>query len=109
MTGATTRCSSLAAAIPASVEKEVAISVGSQMPAALCDPTEARSAMTPSGARATFDVLMARNSAIALVATPGVGLRRLSSIIALMPKGVAALPSPSMLAAMFMIIALIAG
>ena len=73
------------------------------------EPSEARSAMTPSGASATLEVLMARKSAMALVATPGTGFKRLSSIMALMPKGVAALPSPSMLEAMFMIMALIAG
>ena len=107
--GGYTRCSSLAAAMPAAVDIDVASSVGSQIPAALLEPIEARRAITPSGASATLEVLIARNSAMASVATPGHGLSRLSSIIALMPNGVAALPSPSMLLAMFMIIALIAG
>jgi hypothetical protein len=46
---------------------------------------------------------------MALVAVPGFELSLLSSSIALIPKGVAALPSPSMLLEMFKIMALIAG
>jgi hypothetical protein len=95
--------------IPTAVENEVATSVGSQMPAASFEPMDALRAITPRGARATLEVLMARKSAMALVATPRTGFRRSSSIIALMPKGVAALPSPNMLLAMFMIMALMAG
>ena len=48
---------------------------------------------------------MARKSTCALVAVPGVGFSFSSSSIALMPKGVAALPRPSMLAAMLSSIA----
>ena len=95
--------------MPITVENEVASSVGSQIPAASCDPSDARSAMTPSGASATFDVLMARNSTIAFVAVPLCGFRVSSSCIALMPNGVAAFAKPSMFEAMFMIMALCAG
>jgi hypothetical protein len=57
----------------------------------------------------TLEVLMARKSAIELVAVPGRVLSLSSSCIARMPKGVAALPSPSALADMFRIMAPIAG
>ena len=57
----------------------------------------------------TLLVLIARNSAIALVAVPFSGFRVSSSCIALIPNGVAALPRPSALALMFMIIAPMAG
>ena len=95
----TTRCSSLAAAIPAGVENEVASSVGSQMPAALLRAD--RGAQGDDAERRQRDVRGVdgeeqRHRVGGHAA--GVGLSRLSSIIALMPKGVAALPSPSMLA-----------
>ncbi len=54
-------------------------------------------------------VLIARNVHIALVATPGRGLRFSKSRIARKPSGVAALPSPSIFAAMFMTIDPMAG
>ena len=73
------------------------------------EPTEARSAMIPVGSSARFDVLMAKNSAMALVAVPGRGFSASSSIIALMPNGVAALPKPSMLEVILRIIMLMAG
>ena len=72
-------------------------------------PSPARMAMTPVGSTATPEVLMARNRTIALVATPGRRLSFSSSCMARTPKGVAAFPRPSTLAAMFMIIAPIAG
>ena len=62
------------------------------------EPAEARRAITPVGNRVTEDVLIARNMTIALVAVPLCGFSRSSSCIARMPKGVAALPSPSTLA-----------
>ena len=65
--------------------------------------------MTLVGKSPTLDVLIARKSTMALVATPLCRFRVSSSTMALMPKGVAAFPSPSMLAPMFMIMALIAG
>ena len=102
-------CRSFAARIPTQVENDVASRVGNQMPAALSDPIDALSAITPRGARATFEVLMARNKTMALVAVPLWGLRLSSSCMALIPKGVAALPRPSILEAIFMIMALRAG
>ena len=83
--------------------------VGKKMPAASADPTDARIDTTPDGRTARADVLTARNRTIASVAVPRSPLSLSSSSIALMPKGVAAFASPSMLAAMFMIMALIAG
>jgi len=65
--------------------------------------------MTPVGRRVTLLVLMARKSAIESVAVPFLPFRRSSSCMARMPNGVAALASPSMLAARFMIIAPMAG
>jgi hypothetical protein len=55
------------------------------------------------------EVLIARKSTIGLEATPGSGFNRSSSTIAFRPKGVAALPSPKMLAAKFITIELMAG
>ena len=63
----------------------------------------------PVASKVTLDVLIARNRIIALLAVPGMGLSLLSSCIARMPKGVAALPKPSTLAEMFRIIAPMAG
>ena len=91
------------------VEHTVANSVVGRMPAGSIEPAEARSAITPVGSSVTDDVLMARNSAMELVAVPLCGLSRSSSCMARMPNGVAALPSPSALADMFRIIAPIAG
>ncbi len=54
-------------------------------------------------------VLIARKVHIAFVAVPGCGLSLSRSRIARNPSGVAALPSPSMFAAMFMSIEPIAG
>ena len=57
----------------------------------------------------TEEVLIARNITMALLAVPLCGLSLSSSCIARMPNGVAALPRPSTLAEMFIIIAPIAG
>lgn len=73
------------------------------------EPSDARIAIMPVGRTATPEVLIARNRTIALVAVPGCLLSFSSSCIALMPKGVAALVSPSTLAVMLRIIAPIAG
>ena len=91
------------------VAQPLANHVGKKMPTASSDPTDARIDTTPDGRMARADVLMARNRTIALVAVPRSPFSLSSSSIALMPKGVAALASPSMLAAMLRIIALIAG
>ena len=84
-------------------------SVVARMPAGSAEPAAARSAITAVGSSVTLDVLIARNSTIALVAVPGRGLSLSSSCIARMPNGVAALPSPSALADRLRIIAPIAG
>jgi hypothetical protein len=47
------------------------MSDGTMMPAASCEPSVARTATAPRGSTAMPAVLMARNRAIALVATPG--------------------------------------
>jgi hypothetical protein len=75
----------------------------------LLEPRLARIAITPSGSTATPEVLIARNSAIALLATPGRVFSVSSSRMAFSPNGVAALPRPSTFAARFRTIAPIAG
>ena len=52
------------------VEHTVANRVVGRMPAGSAEPAEARSAMMPVGSSVTEDVLIARNSAMALVAVP---------------------------------------
>ena len=94
----------------ASVEQVVATRVGIQKARGSVDPAASRTSMVPRGGiKVTLEVLMARKSAIESEATPGRGFKLRSSTIAFSPKGVAALPSPSMLAAMFRIMALMAG
>src|SRR5256714_1823877 len=105
----TTRSRSLAAAIATVSAQAVDASVGSRMPAGSLECAAARSAMTVVGTNWRLAVLMATNSACALVAVPGLGFSFSSSSIALIPKGVAAFPSPSMLAAMLRSIAEMAG
>ena len=74
------------------------------------DSVATRTAMVPRGGSSTIEeVLMARKSAMALVATPLCRFSLSSSTMALSPKGVAALPRPSMLEAKFMTMAVIAG
>src|SRR6266550_2298141 len=73
------------------------------------DPEAARIAIAVVGINCTELVLIARNVHIALVAIPGCGLSVSKSRIARNPSGVAALPSPSILAAMFINIEPIAG
>ena len=66
-------------------------------------------AIAVAGINCTELVLIARKVHIALVATPGRGLSVSKSRIARSPSGVAALPRPSMFAAMFINIDPIAG
>ena len=73
------------------------------------EPAAARSAMTPVGRIVTLDVLIARNRTMALEAVPRVVFRVSSCCMARIPNGVAALPSPSALAAILRIIAPMAG
>ena len=72
-------------------------------------PLAARMATAVAGMSCTLLVLIARKVHMAFVAVPGCGLSPSKSFMARSPNGVAALPSPSMLAAMFITIAPIAG
>ena len=65
--------------------------------------------MTVPGMSVRLDVVSARKVHMALDATPGVGLRRARSSIALSPSGVAAFPRPRMLAVSAMMIDALAG
>jgi hypothetical protein len=86
------------------------MSVGIQIAKGSADPAAARTATVPlGGSRVIAEVLMARNRTMAFEAEPGVGLSFSSSAMALSPKGVAALPRPKMLDAMFITMAPIAG
>src|SRR5207302_1370335 len=104
-----TRSSSLATVIATRKAEKVAPRQGRMIPAGSVEWAAARSAITVVGTSCNAAVLMARKSTCALVAVPGVGFNFSSSSMALMPKGVAAFPRPSMLAAMFSSIAEMAG
>ena len=93
----------------ATVEHMVAKRVVGRIPAGSTESAAARSAITPVGSRVTLEVFMARNMTMESVAVPGCGLSLSSSCMALIPKGVAALPRPSALADIFKIIAPMAG
>jgi len=69
----------------------------------------ASTAMAVTGTSCTEPVFNARKVHIALVAVPGCGFSLSSSRIARSPRGVAALPRPSMFAARFNTIAPMAG
>jgi hypothetical protein len=56
---------------PTIVADPLANHVGKKMPAASSEPSAARTPIMPLGNTASPAVLMARNSAIALVAVPG--------------------------------------
>src|SRR5207249_7924732 len=75
----------------------------------LVEPDATRIAIAVAGINCTELVLIARNVHIAFVATPGRGFNDSRSRIARKPRGVAALPRPSMLAAIFITIDPIAG
>ena len=79
------------------------------MTVGLTDPAAARIAIAVAGINCTELVLIARNVHIAFDATPGRGFIDSKSRIARNPSGVAALPRPSMFAAMFINIEPIAG
>ena len=103
------RQSNFAVMIPTMVEQPVATRVVGKMAAGSTEPWRARRPMIPVGNNANPLVLMARNNTMALVAVPCCLLSLFNSAIALMPKGVAALPNPKALAAKFITIAPIAG
>src|SRR5919109_4175011 len=95
---------------PTIIEHADAINVGTQIAAGEADSAAERTAIVPVGGMIVMQVLLiTRKRIIGSLAMPGRGLSRFSSIIALIPNGVAALPSPSMLAARFITIAPIAG
>ena len=94
---------------PTSVEQVVATSAVPMMAVGWTDPAAARTATALAGMSCTELVLSARKVHIALVAVPGRGFNFSRSCMARSPSGVAALASPSMLAAMFMIIEPMAG
>src|SRR5713101_6687171 len=79
------------------------------MTVGLADPEAAKIAIAVVGTNCTELVLIAKNVHIAFEATPGRGLSVSRSRIARRPSGVAALPRPSMFAAMFINIEPIAG
>ena len=87
-----------------------AIKMGTQTASGALEPAAARTAAVPVGAISTTQVaLIERNRTIASLATPGTRFKRFSSTIAFNPKGVAALPSPSMFDARFITMAPMAG
>lgn len=87
---------------PASEDRNVAMRIDRKMSAGLAAPICARYTITPMGMMVSPDVLRTRNIIMELDASSFLGLISCSSFMALRPKGVAALSSPSMLAAMFM-------
>src|SRR3990167_1354956 len=99
------RASILAATMATMVEQVVAMREGIKMAAGLVAPAAARMVITPRGSRVTLEVLIAKNRHMALVAVPFSALSFSNSCMALIPMGVAALPRPRALAAMFMIMA----
>src|SRR6266700_6903990 len=103
------RSRNLAIATAETAAQAVAIIDVPTMALGLLELPAARIAMAVTGMSCTELVLMARKVHIALVAVPGRGLRDSRSAIARRPSGVAALPKPSMLAAMFISIEPIAG
>src|SRR3981081_2308827 len=99
----------LAEMIATVAAQSVAINAVPTIAVGRLEPETARIAIAVVGINCTELVFMARNVHIALVAMPGCGLSVSRSRIARNPSGVAALPSPSMLAAMFISIDPIAG
>ena len=91
------------------VEIAVAIIVVKIIEPGYWAPAAALSPIMPDGKIANPDVLIAKNKHMELVATPWVLFSLFISIMALRPNGVAALPKPSILEVIFMIIMLIAG
>src|SRR3954466_774274 len=89
--------------------QSVAISAVPTMAVGRFDPDAARMAIAVVGMSWTEAVFMARKVHMAFVATPGCGLSVSRSRMARNPSGVAALPRPSMFAAIFISIAPIAG
>src|SRR5437868_5024197 len=77
----------------------VAATVGAMIAVGTVDPAAASTPIIVAGTSCTPEVVTAMNVTIALVATSLSGFNVCSSSIALIPRGVAALLSPSTLAA----------
>ena len=92
----------------ANVERLVAIRVDAIIFGGSWDPAAARKAITVMGMMVREEVVKATNVHIASVAVPGSLFSSFSFSIALIPKGVAALPMPKMLAVMLIMMAPIA-
>ena len=88
--------------MPANVEKNVASRMGMNTSVGWAAPICERYTRMEMGMRVRPEVLSTRNMIIGLVAVSFFGLRVCISSMAFSPSGVAALSSPSMLAAMFM-------
>ena len=95
--------------IPVMKEQVVATRAVPMIEVGWAAPAAARIPTAVAGMSCTELVLIARKVHIALVAVPGRGLSDSSPCMARKPRGVAALPRPSMLAAIFMTIAPMAG
>jgi len=87
----------------------VAASAVPMIAVGFADPAAARMPTAVAGMSCTELVLIARKVHIAFVAMPGCGFSRSSRCIARNPSAVAALPRPSMFAAIFITIAPMAG
>ena len=88
--------------MPASVEKNVASSMGTKISVGCAAPICARYTMMLTGMRVSPLVFSTRNIIIGLVAVSFLVLSSCNCSMALSPSGVAALSSPRILAAMFM-------
>ena len=99
----------MASRTPTTTEAELASQTAGRISKGAADPACIRSSPTVVGSRSRAAVLSTTNMAMWLVATPGVEESLFSSCMALMPRGVAALPSPSRLAEMFIEMAPMAG
>ena len=99
----------LAARTPAMAAQAVARKAVMTMAVGLLAPWVARIPMAVRGRSWMEAVLRARNVHMALVAVPGKGLRESRRRMARRPRGVAAFPRPSILAAIFMTMAPMAG
>src|SRR5436190_9906682 len=103
------RCRIFAVVTAAIAPQSVATSVVGMIAVGAFDPAVASTPMMVAGMNWIPAVLSAMKVTMAFDAVSLTGLSSCSSSIALMPSGVAALDSPSMFAAMFMIIAPMAG
>ena len=102
-------CIHATARSPARVDAQVAIRMGRNTMAGSGAPCCARYKKMVTGSKVTAEVLSTRNRICASEAVSLSGLRLCRSCMAFSPMGVAALSSPSMLAARFMVMEPMAG